>query len=48
MDVKGKAPPEQWFTAFVNILDYLQQKQTAGSVNVMSCASLVNLYFPGT
>jgi hypothetical protein len=48
MDVKGKAPPEQWFTAFVNILDYLQAQQAANKVQVMSCASLVNLYFPGT
>ena len=48
MDVKGKAPSEQWFTAFVQILDYLQEQQTAGKVKVMSLASLVNLYFPGT
>lgn len=48
MDVKGKAPSEQWFEAFVQILDYLQEQEAVNKVKVMSLASLVNLYFPGT
>jgi len=48
MDVKGKAPSEQWFQAFIPILDYIKQKETAGKVRVTSLAGLTNLYFPGT
>lgn len=48
MDVKGKAPSEQWFEAFVPILNYLKERETAGKVKVMSLAGLTNLYFPGT
>jgi hypothetical protein len=48
MDVRGKAPSGQWFDAFVQILDYLSEKDAAGEVRVMSFADLANRYFPGT
>lgn len=46
MDEKGAKPSDQWFKAFVEILDYLKAKVDAGEVKVMTHLQLVNLYFP--
>ena len=46
MDEKGEPPTEQWFAAFVEILDYFQAKRDAGEIEIVTALQLANLYVP--